>query len=100
MTLTQLNSGGYSDDLRCAITFLSHLAPSAPLYGIGFSLGANILAKYLGEEGVKTPLKCGLILAAPWNFEQCVQPSDRVWGLVLTTSFVFLAHPLLFPLLS
>ena len=67
-------SGGYTDDLRCALAFLSHLAPQAPLYGIGFSLGANVLAKYLGEEGEKTPLKCGLILGAPWNFYECVQP--------------------------
>lgn len=47
----QLYHGGWTNDLRCALSFLSHYAPNAPLHGTGFSLGANILARYLGEEG-------------------------------------------------
>lgn len=56
------------DDLRCALAYVSHLAPHAPLYGVGFSLGANVLAKYLGEEGTATPLKAGIVIGCPWDF--------------------------------
>jgi predicted alpha/beta-fold hydrolase len=64
----QLYHGGYTDDLRCALAYLSHLTPQSPLHGIGFSLGANVLAKYLGEEGAGTPLKSGVILGCPFDF--------------------------------
>lgn len=63
-----LSSGGYTDDLRCALAYISHVAPEIPLYAAGFSLGANCLAKYMGEEGDKTPIKSAIILGAPWDF--------------------------------
>lgn len=53
---------------QCALTFLSHYAPNSPLYGAGFSLGANQMAKLIGEDGDSTPLKAGLVLGAPWDF--------------------------------
>ncbi len=31
--------------------------PNRPLFGIGFSLGANIMTNYVGEEGANCPLK-------------------------------------------
>lgn len=64
----EFRSGGWTNDLRCALAYISHLAPKAPLYGTGFSLGANVLAKYLGEEGAATPLKAGIVLGCPWDF--------------------------------
>ncbi|KAK4058606.1 hypothetical protein OIO90_000050 [Microbotryomycetes sp. JL221] len=63
-----LYNGGKTDDLRCALTFLSHFAPDAPLYGAGFSLGANQMAKLVGEDGDATPLKGAVVLGAPWDF--------------------------------
>ncbi|SCV68924.1 BQ2448_1944 [Microbotryum intermedium] len=68
VTSAKLYSGGTTDDLRCALAFLGRLAPQAPLYGIGFSLGANQLAKYLGLEGERSALKAGVVLGAPWDF--------------------------------
>ena len=37
--------------------------PKAPLIGIGFSLGANVLTRYLAEEGEKSRLVAGCALA-------------------------------------
>ncbi len=34
----------------------------------GFSLGANILTKYVGEEGEDCPLQGLVVIANPWNF--------------------------------
>ena len=68
ITSSQFYHGGYTDDLRRTLLYLSQLCPQAPLYGIGFSLGANILAKYAGEEGSNTPLKGVVVLSNPWNF--------------------------------
>ncbi|KAG2192102.1 hypothetical protein INT46_006989 [Mucor plumbeus] len=65
----QMYSGGYTDDLRVVLAHIQkRLAPNTPLVGIGFSLGSNILVKYLGEEGEKTPLKAGVSVANPFDF--------------------------------
>ncbi|TIC50770.1 ARM repeat-containing protein [Wallemia mellicola] len=34
---------------------------------MGFSLGANVLTKYIGEEGDRCPFKAAISLANPWN---------------------------------
>lgn len=56
-------------DVRQTVKWLRKTFPNRPLFGIGFSLGANILANYLGEEGEACPLKAAVICASPWNLE-------------------------------
>ncbi|KAL2855482.1 Alpha/Beta hydrolase protein [Aspergillus pseudoustus] len=56
-------------DVRQAVKWLRKAFPNRPLYGIGFSLGANILTNYLGEEGDACQLKAAVICASPWNLE-------------------------------
>lgn len=56
-------SAAPTDDLRCGLLYLSHKYPNAPLVGLGFSLGANVLTRYLGEEGIRSRLIAGLSLA-------------------------------------
>ncbi|GAA5868956.1 hypothetical protein JCM8547_003232 [Rhodosporidiobolus lusitaniae] len=68
ITSQKLYSGAVTDDLRCALAFISHFAPKAPLYGIGFSLGANQMAKLVGEEATDCPLNGAVVLGAPFDF--------------------------------
>ena len=62
VTSPQLYSAGHTDDLRQALMFISHLYPRAPLIGLGFSLGANVMTRYLAEEGEKSRLLAGCAL--------------------------------------
>jgi len=39
----------------------------APLLACGFSLGANILAKYVGEEGERCPLVAAAVVSNPYD---------------------------------
>ncbi|KAF8478227.1 AB-hydrolase YheT [Gautieria morchelliformis] len=67
MTTTQFYSAGYTDDFRRALLYLSIRYPRAKLLGIGFSLGANVMTRYLGEEGANSKLASGCVLACPWD---------------------------------
>ncbi|KAI8989626.1 AB-hydrolase YheT [Trametes punicea] len=64
----RLYHAGSSDDIRHVILWICHTFPECRIYGLGFSLGGNILTKYAGEEGEKCPLQALVTLANPWDF--------------------------------
>ncbi|PWY83007.1 AB-hydrolase YheT [Aspergillus heteromorphus CBS 117.55] len=65
-------------DIRQTVKWLRKTFPNRPLFGIGFSLGANILTNFLGEEGDACQMTAAVICASPWNLEissVCLQSS-------------------------
>lgn len=57
LTTPRCYNGGYTGDLRCVVQYLSsRLAHDVPLFIVGNSLSANIVTKYLGEEGLSGTL--------------------------------------------
>lgn len=70
LTSPQFYHGGYTEDVRRGIRHLRQLLPDAPLLAIGFSLGANILTKLLGEDGLDSPLNAAVALSNPCDFWQ------------------------------
>jgi hypothetical protein len=68
VTTAQFYSASYTGDLRCVISHVaSQLPPGVPVFAAGWSLGANILTKYLGEEGADTPIKAAVTMCNPFN---------------------------------
>jgi uncharacterized protein len=63
VTSPQLYSAGCTEDLRVSLMYLKYTYPNAPLLGVGFSLGANVLTRYLGEEGEQSRLISGCAIA-------------------------------------
>lgn len=45
--------------------------------GVGFSVGANMLAKYLGEEGSASALCAGVCLANVWDFAAGIKHMEQ-----------------------
>jgi len=62
VTSPRLYTAGHTDDLRQALIYISDKYPRAPLLGLGFSLGANIMTRYLGEEGDRSRLSSALVV--------------------------------------
>lgn len=67
VTSPQLYSAGHTDDIRQALWYVRKMYPRAPLVGLGFSLGANVLCRYLAEEGINSRLVSGCLLSCPWD---------------------------------
>ncbi len=66
---------GASDDLTEVIAHLQVKRPLAPLHAVGYSLGGNVLLKYLGETGSATPLHKAVAVSVPFRLDQC---ADRI----------------------
>ncbi|KAF2155873.1 hydrolase, alpha/beta fold family [Myriangium duriaei CBS 260.36] len=56
-------------DVRQVVRWARSKWPNRRLFGIGYSLGANILTNYLGEEGEACELEAAVIVSNPWKLE-------------------------------
>ena len=63
---------GQTADVTEFINELSTRFNSSPLYAVGFSLGGNVLAKYLGEHE-HNPLQGGVVISAPLQLDECAK---------------------------
>ena len=72
---------GETNDLRYFLERL-HKTPEAaensgPLMAVGYSLGGNVLLKYLGESGDETPLRAAVGVCVPLNLHTCADALDQ-----------------------
>ncbi|KAJ3381209.1 hypothetical protein HDU84_005279 [Entophlyctis sp. JEL0112] len=67
ITTPQLYSGAWTNDVRWIVDHIAEEFPLAPLVGIGFSLGANILVKAIGEDGPNCKLKACVSVSNPYD---------------------------------
>jgi len=68
LTSQKLYNAGATEDIRLIIQYLTTiLCPLTPLHAIGFSLGANVLAKYLGEEADRAVIRSAVVVGNPWD---------------------------------
>lgn len=56
-------------DIRQVALWARKMFPNRPLFGLGFSLGANILTNYVGEEGANCPLKAAVVVGNPFDLQ-------------------------------
>jgi len=62
---------GESGDAKEFIQHLHKLFPSSKLYAVGYSLGANMLLKLLGEEQKNSLLTKAVAISAPMQLDIC-----------------------------
>jgi len=58
---------GDTADLTFFINHLKQQYPNRAMVAVGFSLGGNVLAKYLGEQGQQCPLSAAAVVSAPYD---------------------------------
>ena len=56
VTSPQFYSAGFTDDLQAVVDHVRRRYPDARLFGVGWSLGANILLNYVAERGAHSGL--------------------------------------------
>jgi len=58
---------GETSDIRFFLERLRTAGHQGPMMAAGYSLGGNVLLKYLGENGTSTPLHAAAAVSAPLN---------------------------------
>lgn len=57
---------GKTDDLAYVVSLLRDRFPHRPLFALGYSLGGNVLLKWLGETGPNNPLTGAAAVSVPF----------------------------------
>jgi len=68
---------GETNDLRYFITQLDDSERFGPLAAVGYSLGGNVLLKYLGEASATTPLRAACAVCVPLDLHLCADALNR-----------------------
>lgn len=68
---------GKTDDALEVLQSLKIRYPHSPLFGIGFSLGANLLLKLLGETKASSPLSAAAAISSPFDLKLCALRLDQ-----------------------
>lgn len=62
---------GDTGDFNYLVGELRKRFPDAPLAAVGYSLGANVLLKWLGERGDSAPLATATAVSVPFDLQIC-----------------------------
>ncbi|CAL0320530.1 unnamed protein product [Lupinus luteus] len=60
-------NAGWTEDVRTVINYLHKEQPKTTLFLVGTSIGANILIKFLGEDGENIPIAGAVAVCSPWD---------------------------------
>ncbi|XAR70093.1 Alcohol O-acetyltransferase [Bertholletia excelsa] len=102
VTTPQFYSASFIEDLREVVAHVAARHPNANLYAVGWSLGANILVRYLGQESHYCSLSGAVSLCNPFNLviadEDFRKGFNNVYDKALANALckIFKKHALLF----
>ncbi|KAL0480562.1 ABHD1 [Acrasis kona] len=91
---TRLKTERFGLDENDLEVVINHIRKSvgqrSHMIGVGFSLGSNILVRYLGKAGKNTPLSCCMSISNPYNLNTATKMlrnpvASKVYDKVFTT---------------
>jgi predicted alpha/beta-fold hydrolase len=76
----RLYHSGETGDLDLVVRTLAAREPDVPLGAIGFSLGGNVLLKWLGEVGSSSPIRAAATISVPYDLGAAARFLERPVG--------------------
>lgn len=75
--LSRYYHSGETTDARFCLEFVAKRCPNLPLMSLGYSLGANVLLKLLGEDGPIPALRAAVAISAPLKLADCAKSINQ-----------------------
>lgn len=75
--LSRSYHSGETGDLGIVLARLRERYPHAPFGAAGYSLGGNVLLKYLGEQRGESPLSCAAAVSVPYDLRICAHAMQK-----------------------
>ena len=75
--LNRLARSYHSGDTEDLNYVIHQLPTTGPLYVVGFSLGGNVLLKYLGEQKTNTAIQAAVAVSVPFDLDKAARRLDQ-----------------------
>lgn len=75
--LPQSYHAGQTHDLACLVDLLLQREPQTPLAVIGYSLGGNVLLKWMAESGSNLPIQAAVAVSVPFELEKAMRRLEK-----------------------
>jgi len=79
LTSPRLGCADSWTDINQVVDHILKKHPNAMLFGMGFSMGAGMLMRYLGMEGDRCRLRAGVALAGPTDYPAMSRYIESTW---------------------
>ena len=86
--LARCYHSGDTDDIHFLYQTLRQREPGTPLAVVGFSLGGNVLLKWLGEQGDKLSLFCAISVSVPFVLSACASKLDAGFSRIYRNNLI------------
>lgn len=80
--LARCYHSGDTEDIDFLYRILRQREPETPLAAVGFSLGGNVLLKWLGEQGANVTLSAAVAVSVPLVLSQCATKLDSGFSII------------------
>ena len=84
----RLYHAGDTADMDLVVKLLLAREPRTPLYAIGFSLGGNVLLKWLGDAGAASPIRAAATISVPYDLGAAARYLERGVGRIYARHFM------------
>ena len=84
----RLYHSGDTADLDFALRLLAAREPDVPIYAVGFSLGGNVLLKWLGESGAASTIRGAATISVPYDLAAASRYLERPGARFYTYHFL------------
>jgi predicted alpha/beta-fold hydrolase len=79
---------GDTRDLDFVVETLARREPRAPLLAVGFSLGGNVLLKWLGEQGARSRVEAAATISVPYDLALASRHLERGFARMYANYFL------------
>jgi predicted alpha/beta-fold hydrolase len=84
----RLYHSGETKDLDFVVRTLEAREPRTPLLAVGVSLGGNVLLKWLGEQGARSPVEAAATISVPYDLAAASRHLERGFARLYAAHFL------------
>lgn len=83
LTKPKINTMGSTSDLKEQLAYIQKKYPKKQLFGVGISAGSGLLARYLGEAGIKSQFIAAVAVSPAYDIEKAFHRVHPVYGKIM-----------------
>jgi len=83
---------GATEDLAAVLSHLREIHGISPQGAVGFSLGGNLLLKFLGEGKYAVPFRAAIAVSVPYRLLDCARRLDNGFSLIYREHLINRLH--------